>query len=83
LLWGKVKASIRDDPQSDHFEIRRSDSSCAGDHALDRPVYLKDKYFQINQAEANHSVAGSSGIDVLPNSDGRFSRVHVLLSSMK
>ena len=23
------KASIRDDPQSDHFEIRRSDNSCA------------------------------------------------------
>jgi hypothetical protein len=46
-------------------------------------VYLKDKYFQINRAEANHSVAGSSGIVVLPNSDGRFSRVHVLLSSMK
>jgi hypothetical protein len=46
-------------------------------------VYLKDKYFPINQAEANHSVAGSRGIDVLPNSDARFSRVHVLLSSMK
>ena len=46
-------------------------------------VHLKDKYFPINQAEANHSVAGSGRIDVLPNSDGRFSRVHVLLSSMK
>jgi hypothetical protein len=46
-------------------------------------VHLKDKYFPINQAEADHSVAGSRGIDALPNSDGRFSRVHVLLSSMK
>jgi hypothetical protein len=46
-------------------------------------VYLKDKYFPINQPEANHSVAGSGGVDVLPNSDARFSRVHVLLSSMK
>ena len=46
-------------------------------------VHLKDKYFPINQAKANHSVAGSGGIDVLPNSDGRFSRVHMLLSSMK
>jgi hypothetical protein len=45
-------------------------------------VYLKDKYFQINQAEANF-VAGSSGFVLLQNSDGRFSRVHVLLSSMK
>jgi hypothetical protein len=27
-------------------------------------VCLKDKYFPINQAEANHSVAGSSGIAV-------------------
>jgi hypothetical protein len=44
-------------------------------------VYLKDKYFQINQAEAN-LVAGSNGIVLLQNSDGRFSRVHVLLSSM-
>ena len=31
-------------------------------------VYLKDKYFQINQAEANHSVAGGGGIDVGPMS---------------
>jgi hypothetical protein len=46
-------------------------------------VCLKDKYFPINQAKANHSVAGSGGIDVLPNSYGRFSRVHVLLSGMK
>ena len=46
-------------------------------------VCLKDKYFPINQAEANHSVAGSVGIAVLPNPDVRFSRVHVLLSSMK
>jgi hypothetical protein len=45
-------------------------------------VYLKDKYFQINQAEASF-VAGRSGIVVLPNSDGRFSRIHLLLSSMK
>jgi len=46
-------------------------------------VYLQDKYLPINQVEANHSVAGSTGIDVLPNSDGRYSRVHVLLSRMK
>jgi hypothetical protein len=46
-------------------------------------VYLKDKHFPISQAEANHSVAGSGGIDVAPNSDGRFSRLHVLLSRMK
>ena len=46
-------------------------------------VHLQDKYFPITQAEANRSVAGSGRIDVLPNSDGRLSRVHVLLSSMK
>ena len=46
-------------------------------------VHLQDKYFPINQAEANRSVSGSGRIDVLPNSDGRLSRVHVLLSSMK
>ena len=46
-------------------------------------VHLQDKYFPITQAEANRSVAGSGSIDVLPNSDGRLSRVHVLLSSMK
>jgi hypothetical protein len=46
-------------------------------------VYLKDKYFPIKHAEANHSVADSGGIEVLPNSDRRFSRVHVLLSGMK
>jgi hypothetical protein len=46
-------------------------------------VYLKNKYFPINQAEANHSVAGRGGIDASPNSYGRFARVHVLLSGMK
>jgi hypothetical protein len=37
----------------------------------------------IDQAEANHSVAGSGGITELPNPDGRLSRVHLLLSGMK
>ena len=46
-------------------------------------VYLKNKYLPINQAEANHSAASGLGIAELPNPDGRFSRVHVLLSSMK
>ena len=46
-------------------------------------VYLKDKYFPIDQAEADHSVAGSGGIDALPHSYARFSRIHMLLSSMK
>ena len=46
-------------------------------------VYLKDKYFPINRAETNHFVAGSGGIDALPHSYARFSRVHMLLSSMK
>jgi hypothetical protein len=38
LRGGQVKASIRDDPQSNYFEIRRSDdvSHSARDHALDR-----------------------------------------------
>jgi hypothetical protein len=46
-------------------------------------VYLTVKYLVlIDRSETRHSAAGSSGIDVLPNSDGRFSRVHVLLSSM-
>jgi hypothetical protein len=54
----------------------------AGDHPLGA-VYLKDKYLPINQVEANHSVAGRTGINVLRNSDGRYSRVHVLLSGMK
>ena len=30
-------------------------------------VHLNDKYFPINRAEANRSVPGSGGIDVLPN----------------
>ena len=37
----------------------------------------------IDQAEANHSVAGSDGITELPNPDGPLSRVHLLLSGMK
>jgi hypothetical protein len=47
-------------------------------------VYLTDKLLvPTDQAEANHSVAGSGGITELPNSDGRLSRVHLLLSGMK
>ena len=47
-------------------------------------VYLTDKHLVLtDQAEANHSVAGSGGIAELPNPDGRLSRVHLLLSGMK
>jgi hypothetical protein len=43
-------------------------------------VYLTDKHLvPIDQAEANHSVAGSRGFVELPNPDGRLSRVHLLL----
>ena len=46
-------------------------------------VYLTDKHHvPTDQAEANHSVAGSDGITELPNPDGRLSRVHLLLSRM-
>jgi len=46
-------------------------------------VYLTDKHLvPTDQAEANHSVAGSDGITELPNPDGRLSRVHLLLSRM-
>jgi hypothetical protein len=47
-------------------------------------VCLTDKHLvPTDQAEANHSVAGSGGITELPNPDGRLSRVHLLLSRMK
>jgi len=47
-------------------------------------VYLTIKSLVlIDRSEARHSAAGSLGIAELPNPDGRFSRVHVLLSSMK
>jgi hypothetical protein len=46
-------------------------------------VYLTDKHLvPTDQAEANHSVAGSGGIAELPNPDGRLSRVHLLVSRM-
>ena len=46
-------------------------------------VYLTDKHLvPTDQAEANHSVAGSGGITELPNPHGRLSRVHLLLSRM-
>jgi hypothetical protein len=48
-------------------------------------VYLTVKYLVlIDRSEARHSAAaGSLGIAELPNPDGRLSRIHVLLSSMK
>jgi hypothetical protein len=45
-------------------------------------VYLNTSSSSTGQ-EARHSAAGGLGIAELPNPDGRFSRVHVLLSSMK
>jgi hypothetical protein len=47
-------------------------------------IYLTVKHLVlIDQAEANHAVAGGLGIAELPSPDGRLSRVHMLLSRMK
>jgi hypothetical protein len=46
-------------------------------------VYLTVKYLvPIDQAEANHSVAGGRGSAELPNPVGRLSRVHLLLDRL-
>jgi hypothetical protein len=42
-------------------------------------VYLSEKHL----VPVDYSVAGSGGIADLQNSDGRLSRVHLLLSGMK
>jgi hypothetical protein len=42
-------------------------------------IYLPDKHL----VPVEYPVAGSGGIADLPNSDGRLSRVHLLLSGMK
>ena len=47
-------------------------------------IYLTNRYLgAVDQSEANHSVAGSRRIAELPKPDGRFSRVHLLLSGMR
>ena len=47
-------------------------------------IYLTNGYLgPVDQSEANHSVAGSRGIAELTTPDGRFSRVHLLLSGMR
>ena len=47
-------------------------------------VYLIVKYVVlIDHAEADHSVAGSSGIAELPKPEERLSRVRLVLSSTK
>jgi hypothetical protein len=47
-------------------------------------IYLTNRYFgPVDQSEANHSVAGSRGIAELTKPDGRFSRVHLLLSGTR
>jgi hypothetical protein len=46
-------------------------------------VYLTERYLgPVDQLEANHFVADSRGI-AEANPDGRLSRVHLLLSSMR
>jgi hypothetical protein len=42
-------------------------------------IYLPDKHL----VPVDYLVAGSGEITVLPNPDGRLSRVHLLLSGMK
>ncbi len=47
-------------------------------------MYYVEHYFgPVDRVEADQSVSGSRGVAELPNSDGRFSRVHLLLSNMK
>jgi hypothetical protein len=47
-------------------------------------IYLTNRYLgPVDQSEANHSVAGSRGTAELTKPDGRFSRVHLLLSGMR
>jgi hypothetical protein len=47
-------------------------------------IYLTNRYLDpVDQSEANHSVASSRGIAELPNPDGRFSRVRLLLSGVR
>jgi hypothetical protein len=44
-------------------------------------VRLTNHY--LGPVEANHAAASSHGVAELPNPDGRLSRAHLLLSSMK
>jgi hypothetical protein len=47
-------------------------------------IYLANRYLgPVDRSETNHSVAGSGGIAELPKPDGRFSRVHLLLSGWR
>jgi len=46
-------------------------------------VYFGHYFGPVDRAEANQSGVGGRGIAELPNPDGRFSRVHLLLSNMK
>jgi hypothetical protein len=47
-------------------------------------IYLTNRYLgPVDQSEANHSVAGSGGMAELTKPDGRFSRVHLLLSGLR
>jgi hypothetical protein len=47
-------------------------------------VYMTNHYLgPVDQSEADHSVAGSVEVAELSNPDGRLSRVHLLLSSMR
>ena len=47
-------------------------------------IYLTEIFLgPIEPVEAHQSVAGSGGINDLPNPDGRLSRVHLLLSGTK
>jgi hypothetical protein len=48
------------------------------------PIYLTNRHLgPLAQSEANQSVAGSHGMAELTKPDGRFSRVHLLLSGMR
>jgi hypothetical protein len=47
-------------------------------------IYLTNRHLgPVDQSKANRSVAGGRGIAEFTKPDGRFSRVHLLLSGMR
>jgi hypothetical protein len=76
-----AQAETSSSKQSDHFQIRGSDcvSRCAGDYDLDqRRPFDRQTPVPIDR----HAAAGSLGAAELPNPDGRFSRVYLLLDRL-
>jgi hypothetical protein len=86
LAWGRSKRVSAMTRKGITFEFVAPTvlTAVLGTALLIGAIYLTNRHLgPLDQSEANQSVAGSHGMAELTKPNGRFSRVHLLLSGMR